>query len=328
MTMTDKSSYEVGAPNEQGYKTFTIGGFTFQRDEFFAHVAWPTGRHVMSIDTFLRALQRDVAWDFFYGTVNFDSVFGTVNHYGNVDMFAGRYNDAYRKAELDHVENFDSPMLRDAFKAMLDDWTNQTYDPFASPSETDKPFGVKNGSNTDAVTRRRIAAARMVGVPGDEEIRSDANGNPINRMFADVTQEEPTVEAEPGFESDVAAFNLFAYLSRSQVTWNPSVVSICKDSLFCPTTEEYILPVIHGNDRVEWFVQLSDEIIWDVQDRDTGAVRSKVVMRAGDVAAMPADIRHQGYSPKRSMLLVWENNSADLPELIATGRAPQYPIDF
>jgi hypothetical protein len=43
---------------------------------------------------------------------------------------------------------------------------------------------------------------------------------------------------------------------------------------------------------------------------------------------MPADIRHQGYSPKRSMLLVWENNSADLPELIATGRAPQYPIDF
>ncbi|HTN79094.1 MAG TPA: hypothetical protein VMK16_05420 [Acidimicrobiales bacterium] len=328
MTMTDKSSYEAGAPNEQGYKTFTIGGFTFERDEFFAHVAWPTGRHVMSIDTFLRALQRDVAWDFFYGTVNFDSVFGTVNHYGNVDMFAGRYNDAYRKAELDHVENFDSPMLREAFKAMLDDWTNQTYDPFASPSETDKPFGVKNGSNTDAVTRRRIAAARMVGVPGDEEIRSDANGNPINRMFADVTQEEPTVEAEPGFESEVAAFNLFAYLSRSQVTWNPSVVSICKDSLFCPTTEEYILPVIHGNDRVEWFVQLSDEIIWDVQDRDTGAVRSKVVMRAGDVAAMPADIRHQGYSPKRSMLLVWENNSADLPELIATGRAPQYPIDF
>ena len=45
-------------------------------------------------------------------------------------------------------------------------------------------------------------------------------------------------------------------------------------------------------------------------------------MRAGDVAAMPADIRHQGYSPKRSMLLVWENASAELPELIATGQAP------
>jgi len=26
-----------------------------------------------------------------------------------------------------------------------------------------------------------------------------------------------------------------------------------------------MLPVFHGNDRVEWFVQLSDET-WDVQD--------------------------------------------------------------
>ena len=48
-------------------------------------------------------------------------------------------------------------------------------------------------------------------------------------------------------------------------------------------------------------------------------------MRAGDVAAMPGDIRHQGYSPKRSMLLVWENASAELPELIATGAAPAVP---
>jgi len=61
MTMTDKSSFEAGAPNAHGYKSFTIGGFTFSRDEFFAHVSWPTGRHVMSVDTFLRALQRDVA---------------------------------------------------------------------------------------------------------------------------------------------------------------------------------------------------------------------------------------------------------------------------
>ena len=167
----------------------------------------------------------------------------------------------------------------------------------------------------------------MVGVPGDEQVRTDAT-HPINRMFADVAQDEPVVEAEAGFEGEVAAFNLFAYLSRSDVTWNPSVVSVCKASLYCPTTEEYILPVIHGNDRVEWFVQLSDEIRWEVEDRDTGAVRAKVIMRAGDVAAMPADIRHQGYSPKRSMLLVWENASAELPELIASGRAPQVPVEF
>jgi hypothetical protein len=327
MSTTEAAAVRAGEANEYGYRTYELGGFTFRRDEFFAHIGWPTGTHTMSIDDFLRALQRDCAWDFFYGTVNFDSVIGTVNHYGTVDLFAGRYNDAYRKAEIDHTENFDTPLIRETFKAMLDDWTNAAFDPFASPAETQGAWGVKEGSNTEAVTRRRVAANRMVGVPGDEEIRTDAT-HPINRMFADVSQDEPEVHAEPGFESQVAAFNLYAYLSRSDVTWNPSVVSVCRDSLYCPTTEEYILPVFHGNDRVEWFIQLSDEIRWDVQDRDTGAPRSKVVMKAGDVAAMPADIRHQGYSPKRSMLLVWENASPALPELIATGQAPQYPVDF
>ena len=168
----------------------------------------------------------------------------------------------------------------------------------------------------------------MVNVPGDEELRSDDNGHPVNRMFLDVSQDEPQIEAEPGFESEVAAFSLFRYLSRSPVTWNPSVVSVCKDSLFCPTTEEYILPIIHGNDRVEWFFQLSDEIHWDVENRDTGGMRARVVMKAGDVCAMPADIRHQGYSPKRSMLLVWENNSPALPDLIASGKTPTYPAEF
>jgi hypothetical protein len=112
------------------------------------------------------------------------------------------------------------------------------------------------------------------------------------------------------------------------VTWNPSVVSVCHHSLYCPTTEEYILPIIHGNDRVEWFVQLSDTIHWQVEDRDSGAVRSRVVMHPGDVAAMPADIRHQGYAPKRAMLLVWENADPQLPHLISTGQLPTNPIDF
>ncbi len=327
--MTDlvEPTVEASDADEFGYRQFTLGSFTFRRDEYFAHVSWPTGSHVLSVDSFLRALQRDCAWDFFYGTVNFDDVIGTVNHYGTVDLFAGRYNDSYRKAELDHTENFPTPDIRATFKAMLDDWTNTTFDPFASPEETEGPWGLKNGSNTAAVTRRRVAAVRMVGVPGDEQIRTDAT-HPINRMFADVYQDEPEVHANPGFADEVAGFSLYAYLSRSDVTWNPSVTSVCKDSLFCPTTEEYILPVIHGNDRVEWFVQLSDEIRWNVDDRDTGSPRAKVIMRAGDVAAMPADIRHRGYSPKRSMLLVWENASPELPELIATGRAPQYPIDF
>lgn len=316
------------AVNDDGYHEFKLGEFTFRRDEYFVYIGWPTGQHMMGADAFLRALQRDVAWDFFYGIVNFDGVFGTVNHYGTVDIFAGRYNDSYRRAELDYGENVETPVIRETFKAILDDWTNSSFDPFASPHETGSAFGLKNGNNTGAVTRRRVAAQRMVGVLGDEQVRSDGSGFPVNRMFADVDQSEPVIEVEPGFEGEVAAFSLFAYLSRSNVTWNPSVVSVCKDSLACPTTEEYILPIIHGNDRVEWFVQLSDQITWEVEDRDTGAVRSRVVMKAGDVSAMPADIRHQGYSPKRSMLLVWENGSEKIPQAIASGQAPTYPIEF
>ena len=328
MTATDIEVAKSATTNSEGYHEFTLGEFTFRRDEYFVYIGWPTGHHMMSADAFLRALQRDVAWDFFYGIVNFDGVFGTVNHYGTVDIFAGRYNDSYRKAELDYSENYETPMIRETFKSILADWTNANFDPFASPHEPGAAWGIKNGDNLAAVTRRRVAAKRMVNVQGDEALRTDENGFPVNRHFLDVDQSEPIIEAEPGFEAEVAAFSLFAYLSRSEVTWNPSVVSACKDSLFCPTTEEYILPIIHGNDRVEWFVQLTDEIQWDVEDRDTGAIRSRVVMKAGDVCAMPADIRHQGYSPKRSMLLVWENNSSKVPELIASGQAPTYPVEF
>ncbi len=322
MTMTETT------PNASGYQDFSVGGFTFSRDEYFVTITWPTGSHQMDIGQWLRCVQRDVAWGFFYGIVNFDEVIGTMNHYGNVDMFAGRFNEAYRRAEVDYNENFDHDELMGCFTSMLSDWTNEGYDPFAAPMETGSAYGPSRGDNDPAVTRKRVVAERMVSVPGDEPIRSDESGFPINRGFADVPQDEPVVSAEPGYEDQVCSFNLFAYLSRSDVTWNPSVVSACKESLYCPTTEEFILPVIHGNDRVEWFVQLSDEIQWDVEDRDTGAKRARVVMKAGDVAAMPADIRHQGYAPKRSMLLVWENGSPRIPEMIANGEAPVHPVAF
>src|SRR5712692_8776322 len=165
---------DASEPNEHGYRTFRLGEFEFSRNEYFVYVRWPTGSHVMSADAFLKALQRDVAWQFFYGIVNFDGVVGTVNHYGTVDLFAGRYNDAYRKAELDHLENFPTPVIKATFNAILDDWTNSTFDPFASPHETGTAFGPKAGNNRAAVTRRRVAAKRMVAVPGDEALRSDA----------------------------------------------------------------------------------------------------------------------------------------------------------
>jgi hypothetical protein len=313
-----------------GFRTFALGQFRISRDEYFVHITWPTpkGRleHRISADAFLRALMRDVAWSFFYGLVNFDAMFGSRNLYGRVEFFAGRYHEAYHKAGLSYVEEFDSAVAMSACKAILRDFCSAGFDPFAAPEETGSTWaGPKQGDNVAALERFRVATKRMPGLFGDSPLRDDL---PVNRAFADIPQDEPVVETEPGFEGKLHAFNLFKYLSRSDVTWNPSVTSVCRQSLFCPTTEEYVLPIIHGNDRVEWFVQLSDEIEWEVADKETGKPRARILMKAGDVAAMPADIRHQGYSTKRSMLLVWENARLDLPELYESGKLKPYPVDF
>jgi hypothetical protein len=253
-------------------------------------------------------------------------MFGTRNLYGRVEFFAGRYNEAYHKAGLSYVEEFDSPLAMETCKAMLRDWCNAGFDPFAAPEETGSTWaGTKEGDNVAVIDRSRVSTKRMPGLPGDSPLRDDL---PVNRAFADVPQDEPEITVEPGFEGRLHAFNLFKYLSRSNVTWNPSVTSVCRESLYCPTTEEYILPIIHGNDRVEWFVQLSDEIEWEVSDKETGKPRARVLMKAGDVAAMPADIRHQGFATKRSMLLVWENARLDLPKLYESGQLKPYPVEF
>ena len=146
-------------------------------------------------------------------------------------------------------------------RQMLDDWTNEGFDPFAAPDRDRlrlrRQARREPGGDHPPSRHRRAHGRRARATSG---LRTDDNGHPVNRHFADVAQDEPEMHPEPGFEDEVHSFNLFAYLSRSQVTWNPSVVSVCGDSLYCPTTEEYILPIIHGNDRVEWFIQLSDEI--------------------------------------------------------------------
>jgi len=339
MAMLDSSATRLAPPPDvkrgppdpkTGYRPFELGQFRFSRDEYFALVSWPTPRgrleHRLSADAFLRALMRDVAWNFFYGLVNFDPVFGSRNLYGRVELFAGRYLPAYRDAGLSYVEEFDATEAMATCKAILRDWCSAGFDPFASPEETGNAWaGPKQGDNLAAIERNRVATQRMPGLPGDSPLR---DALPINRAFADVPQDDPVIEPEPGFEGALHAFNLFKYLSRSDVTWNPSVTSVCRDSLFCPTTEEYILPIIHGNDRVEWFVQLTDEIEWEVADKETGAPRALVLMKAGDVAAMPADIRHQGFSTRRSMLLVWENARRDLPRLYESGQLPAYPVEF
>ncbi len=326
-TMTNNAKATIN-PEVNGYQTFQIGSFTFNRCEYFAYVNYPGGEYIMPIDAFLKALMRDIAWGFFYGTVNFDDVLGTTNHYGNVDLFIGSMNEEYVKNGKDFLENFPSDKLMDMFKAMQSDWTNEGFDPFAAPMETGTAWGPKNGNNDDAISRKRQTAKRMIGIPGDTEVRTDENGYPVNRQFPDVDQGQPVVEAEPGFENELHGFNLFGFLSRSDVTWNPSVVSVLKQSLLCPTTEEFILPIEHGNDRVEWFLQVSDEIVWEIKDGKSSKPRASLVMKAGDVACMPADIRHQGYSPKRSMLIVWENGSPEILEKIKNGTVPRVGVEF
>lgn len=330
----DLAKVQATAPDATlGYQAFQLGSFGFRRDEYFAHISWTTrdGRplsHTMDVGKFLAALMRDVAWGFFYGGVNFDEVVGTVNHYQSVDLQAGSFNVTMKAAGVDLLENFPTAQIKATFEQMLDDWTNAGYDPFSAPLETGVPYGRKNGSNVAAITRARELATRCVGLKGDLALRSDERGAPVNRAFADVPQNEPELFPEPGFEGEVHAFNLFAFLSRSQVTWNPSFTSVVKHSYMCPTTEEHILPIMHSNDRVEWFFQMSDEIAWDCAHKESGRPLARVIMKAGDMAAMPAYCRHQGYSPKRSMLLVWENGSPKLVYEIQNGEAPEVPVQF
>jgi len=323
----------MSTTNQFGYQSFELGAFSFRRDEYFAHIAWktPDGRplsHTMDIHNFLRALMRDVAWGFFYGGVNFDHVIGTTNHYKTVDLYCGRYNATMKAAGVDRLENFPTEQIAKVFFDMLDDWTNEGFDPFAAPQETGTAYGRKHGNSRAQITRARELAKRCVGMKDDLPLRTDARGAPINRAFADVPQAEPELHPEPGFENEVHAFNLFGFLSRSQVTWNPSFTSVVKYSFMCPTTEEHILPIIHANDRVEWFFQMCDEIHWDCADKTSGKPLARVIMKAGDMAAMPAYCRHQGYSPKRSMLLVWENGSPNLVYEIQKGDAPEVPVQF
>src|SRR5688572_29935407 len=128
-----------------GYLAFELGSFRFRRDEYFAHITWRTrdGRplsHTMDIGNFLRALMRDVAWGFFYGGVNFDHVIGTTNHYSTVDLYAGTYNATMKAAGVDLLEKFPTAQIAATFAEMLDDWTNESFDPFSAPQETGSPY--------------------------------------------------------------------------------------------------------------------------------------------------------------------------------------------
>jgi hypothetical protein len=162
--------------NENGYRAFKLGRFELSRDEYFVTIRWPakgqTRSHQMSAEAFLRACMRDVAWNFFYGWVNFDHVIGTRNLYGQVDLYAGSFNGVMKEAGVDYTERFDADHIMATFKAILRDWVNEGFDPFAAPVETGTAFGTKQGENIEAIERTRLQTRRMPGLPGDSPLAS------------------------------------------------------------------------------------------------------------------------------------------------------------
>ncbi len=163
--------------------------------------------------------------------------------------------------------------------------------------ETGQPWGSKNGDNDAAVKRKRVTAKRMVGLPGDTPLRSDASGYPVNRMFADVPQDKPEVHAEPGFEHEVQRVQpvrlpvalgrdvesvgllggkrepVLPDLARSSSCRSTTATTAANGSCNCPTRSS-------GRSK----------------DRETGRDARRGREGAGDICCMPADIRHKGYS--------------------------------
>src|SRR5947209_20589686 len=98
---------EAPEANDHDYKSFRLGGYTFERNAYFTVIHYPGGEYHMPVGELLRAVQRDIGWNFFYGMVKFDQVFGTFNFYVNgVDMLVGKYNDDWQQPGHAYSEMF------------------------------------------------------------------------------------------------------------------------------------------------------------------------------------------------------------------------------
>ena len=321
-----------------GYKSFTLGAASRSGATSTSRTSPGKQRdgrtlsHTMDAGNFLRAMMRDVAWGFFYGWVNFDHMHGAPStSTPRSDLYAGSYNATMKEAGVDLLENFPTEQIRATFEQMLDDWTNQSFDPFSAPQETGTPYGRKNGNNTKKITRerelRQAALRRHEGRPASAQRRARRADQPRFRRRA---AERAGAPPRAGLRERGACFQPCSASCEPVAGDLESDLHLGREvQTMCPTTEEHILPIIHGNDRVEWFFQMCDEIDWNCADKNTGKPLARVIMKGGRrVAAMPAYCRHQGYSPKRSMLLVWENGSPTLVYEIEKGESPEVPVRF
>src|SRR2546427_11595945 len=99
MVTQQKALVEYRRANDLGYKTFRLGGYEFERNPYFTIIRYPGGEYHIPGGEFMRAGQRDIGWNFFYGMVTFGEAVGTFHFYAKGgDMFLGKYNDAWHKS--------------------------------------------------------------------------------------------------------------------------------------------------------------------------------------------------------------------------------------
>jgi len=309
--------------NEFGYRSFTMGDIEFSRDRYFVQLDWTEGSYVMGIDSFLATTARSFQFSFFVGSFVYDGFFGWTNHYGRVEFFIGRDDPAYVKAGLVKRYILDTEKALEGLRLMLNDWISPQAVPFYEPLDTQSSIGSKqeNGPDVAELGATRIMAERILGYKGDAEPNTESKSSKIDDC-KNVIYSPPEIFAEPGFEDELVAYDISEHLACQKPTWCPGVCSMVQDSGVCMTSEGFDLNLWHRNDRFEWFVQLSNEIRWDVEDGENGEKRARIIMKAGDVCAMPHDIRHRGYTPNRAWLLVWENFSPSVHEKVISGETP------
>src|SRR3989442_14019368 len=113
--------------------------------------------------------------------VKFDEVFGKFNFYEKgVDMFLGKYNDAWQKSGKHYSEMFPNEKISATFKAILEDWVPPDFNPSAAPRETGSPFGRKRGGPRPAIYPKRNSTRTIVKTP-----RTDQT-HPVNEAFQDL----------------------------------------------------------------------------------------------------------------------------------------------
>ena len=166
---------------------------------------------------------------------------------------------------------------------MLGDWTNEGYDPFAAPVETGAPGPQARREHAEPSSARASPPSAWWACPATCRCaptcghRSTAR-SPTCRRTSRWSTPSPASRRQ-------SAPSTCSPISRARTSpgTRPSHGGPREPLL---SDHRGVHPAgLHGNDRVEWFIQLTDEIVWDVADKKTGEPRARVTMRAGDVAA-------------------------------------------